>query len=236
VRGVCPGRVGSRRGTVGRVVTAAVAGATLVGGLGACTTQVAGTAAPASQAPVAKGGSGGSGGAGGGSTSSPSGSTSPSGGSSGGSAGSSAQAVSVCGRLPKDAATQAFGVSDVQVVPDSAQTLQAGIVEIKCVVNAEGGFRSNVVVQLYPASISFDASQYLTTIKAKNPGVQTLSNVSGADAAGYFQQTVDGALVDTAFAAKKDDDGGLDVLLVGVADSPGVSDKLVNFLNALLND
>ncbi|HEX3646781.1 MAG TPA: hypothetical protein VHV49_00050, partial [Pseudonocardiaceae bacterium] len=59
-------------------------------------------------------------------------------------------AQQACARLPKDAVTTAFGVTGVTVTADSGVTLAGGIQQIKCVIDAKGGFRANVVVQVYP--------------------------------------------------------------------------------------
>lgn len=154
----------------------------------------------------------------------------------GGGDSASQQAQQTCSQLPKSAVTSAFAVSGVTVTADSGTTLTGGILQIKCVISASGGFRANVVVQIYPGSVLPDANQYLSIMQSKFPGVQTVT-VSGADVAGLFQQNVDGGPVDEAFAAKKDTaNGTVDVVLAGVADSPGVNAKLVKFITALANE
>jgi hypothetical protein len=161
-------------------------------------------------------------------------STPPTSGSSSDSA--SQQAQETCGQLPKDAVTSSFGVSDVTVTADSGTTLAGGILQVKCVISAQGGFRANVVVQVYPSSVLGSASQYLQIMQTKFSNVKTMT-VDGAEVAGTFQQTVDGALVDEAFAAKKDTQSNtVDVVLAGVADTPDIHPKLVAFITALAKD
>ncbi|HEY3754351.1 MAG TPA: hypothetical protein VGL80_34585 [Pseudonocardiaceae bacterium] len=146
------------------------------------------------------------------------------------------QAQETCSQLPKDAVTSAFGVSGVSVTADSGTTLSGGILQIKCVIDGANDFRANVVVQVYPDSVLSDAGQYLQIMQQKFPGVATMT-IAGADKSGTFQETVDGVLVDEAFAAKKDSDNKtVDVLLAGIADSDGVKPKLVAFITALAND
>jgi hypothetical protein len=198
----------------------------LVSGVAACSKTVAGSAAAAS-APVVR-------------TTTPAptngddpGSTSPT---SGGDDGASQKAQETCAQLPKTAVSSSFGVSDVVVTADNGTTLSGGILQIRCVISAKGGFRANVVVQVYPSSVLASASQYLQIMQQKFSNLQTMT-VQGADVAGTFQQTVDGALVDEAFAAKKDATSDtVDVVLAGVADTPGIHPKLVAFITALAND
>lgn len=145
----------------------------------------------------------------------------------------SQQAQQVCSQLPKDAVTQAFGVQQVNVTADSGQQLSGGIQQIKCVVNAENNFRVNVVVQVYPSSALTTAEQYAQIMQGQYK-VTPLTGVTGADVAGSFQQTVGGTLVDEAYAAKKDTTSNtVDVVLAGIADSPGITPKLITFLKAL---
>lgn len=138
-----------------------------------------------------------------------------------------------CGQLPKDAVTSSFGVTGVTVTADSGTVLPGGIQQIKCVIDAQGGFRANVVVQVYPPRLLTGADQYVTILKQRFADVHTLS-IPGADAAGTFQETVQGNLVDEGFAAKKDaDNSSIDVLIAGVADTPGIQPKLIAFVSAL---
>jgi hypothetical protein len=147
----------------------------------------------------------------------------------------SQQAQQTCSQLPKNAVTSAFGVGGVTVTTDSGTVLTGGILQIKCVIAGQGGFRANVVVQIYPSTLLNQANQYLQIMQSKFPGLRT-ETVNGADVAGLFQQTVDGGLVDEAFAAKKDSStGAIDVVLAGVADSPGIDPKLIAFITALAN-
>lgn len=203
--------VGSRvLGLVGVVVAAGVA-------VAACSTAVAGSAQPASLS-IAP-------------TTAPTTAPPPTFGDNGDSA--SQQAQQTCSQLPKDAVTTSFGVTGVTVTADSGTTLTGGILQIKCVINASGGFRANVVVQIYPGDVLSDANQYLSIMQQKFPGVQQ-KTVSGADVGGLFQQTIDGGLVDEAFAATKDTaNGTVDVVLAGIADSPGIDPKLLTFITAL---
>jgi hypothetical protein len=59
--------------------------------------------------------------------------------------------------------------------------------------------------------------------------------VSGADTAGIFTDNNGGATVDEAFAAKKSTNGAVEVVIVGVAQAPGIDTKLVAFVTALVN-
>jgi hypothetical protein len=153
-----------------------------------------------------------------------------------GSDSASQQAQEICSQLPKDAVTSSFGVSDVTITTDSGTTLAGGILQVKCVISAQGGFRANVVVQDYPSSVLSSASQYLQIMQQKFSNVKTM-NVDGAEVGGTFQQTVDGALVDEAFIAKKDSESdSILVALAGVADSPDIHPKLVAFITALAKD
>jgi hypothetical protein len=127
-------------------------------------------------------------------------------------------------------------VSGVTITADSGTTLPGGILQIKCVISAQGGFRANVVVQVYPSSVLGTASQYLGLMQQKFSNLRTMT-VQGAEVAGTFQQTVDGTLVDEAFAAKKDTASNtIDVVLAGVADTPDIHPKLVAFITALAKD
>ncbi|HEX5405451.1 MAG TPA: hypothetical protein VFX16_24520 [Pseudonocardiaceae bacterium] len=146
------------------------------------------------------------------------------------------QAQTTCSQLPKDAVTSSFGVTGVHVTADSGTTLDGGILQIKCVIDADQNFRANVVVQIYPDSVLSDANQYLSIMQQKFPGVSTM-DVPGADVSGSFQETVDSVLVDEAFVATKDSDNKtVDVLLAGIADGDGVKPKLTKFITALAND
>jgi hypothetical protein len=142
-------------------------------------------------------------------------------------------AQQACSSLPKDAVTSSFGVTGVSITADSGTTLQGGIKQIKCVITAQGGFRANVVVQVYPPQLITTADQYVTILKREFPNVKTMS-VPGADVGGTFQQTVQGNLVDEGFAAKQDpSSNSVEVLLAGIADGPGVQPKLISFVDAL---
>jgi hypothetical protein len=148
----------------------------------------------------------------------------------------SQQAQQVCSQLPKDAVTQTFGAQQVNVTADSGKTLPGGIKQITCVVTAQNNFRVNVVVQVYPSATLSTAAQY-AQIMQRQYHVTPLQNVAGADVAGTFQQTVGGTLVDEGYAAKKDTTSDtVDVVLAGIADSPGIMPKLVTFLKALATD
>jgi hypothetical protein len=148
----------------------------------------------------------------------------------------SQKAQETCAQLPKDAVTSSFGVTGVTVTADSGTTLAGGILQIKCVISAQGGFRANVVVQVYPSSVLSNAAQYQQIMQQKFSNVKTMT-VDGADVAGTFQQRVDGNLVDEAFAAKKDTESNtIDVVLAGVADTPDIHPKLVAFITALAKD
>jgi hypothetical protein len=200
------------------------AGAVLTLGLGACAKAVNGSAVPGAAittpAPTAT------------SKDTPTSGSAP--GSGAGSA--SQQAQQTCAELPKDAVTSAFGVPDVTITADSGTTLDGGVLQIKCVISSTNGFRANVVVQIYPSTTLSDPQQYQTIMKQKFGQVQPLTGVTGADVAGLFKQTVDGGVVDEAFAAKKDTDSDtVDVVLAGVADTPGIIDKLTQFITALAN-
>lgn len=145
----------------------------------------------------------------------------------------SQQAQQTCSQLPKSAVTSVFGVTGVTVTADSGTVLDGGILQIKCVIGAQGGFHANVVVQVYPSTTLTQAGQYLQIMQSKFPGLRT-ETVAGADVAGVFQDTVDGGLVDEAFAATKDSKTDtVDVVLAAIADSPGVDAKLVSFITAL---
>lgn len=216
--------VGSGTGRLSRALAVAGVAVALTTGAAACakpvpgSAEAAGPAVPASSAPPSSESSG-----------SPDRGETDSG-------SPAAQAQQTCSQLPKDAVTSSFGVDDVTVTADSGKTLDGGILQIKCVVSASDGFRANVVVQIYPGNVLSDADQYLGIMQQKFPGLHTIT-VKGADVAGTFRQTVDGADVDEAFAAKKDaDNGTIDVVLAGVADTPGIDPKLVAFITALAND
>jgi hypothetical protein len=219
--------VGSAVTRIGRGLGVAGVAIALVTGVSACAKTVTGSAAAATSIALQ--------------TPSPSvpedsdpESTPPTSGSSSDSA--SQQAQQTCSQLPKSAVTASFGVSGVTVTADSGTTLAGGILQIKCVISAEHDFRANVVVQIYPSSVLGASSQYLQIMQQKFSNVRTMK-VDGADVAGTFQQTVDGTLVDEAFAAKKDTDSDtVDVVLAGVADTPGINPKLVSFITALAND
>jgi hypothetical protein len=212
--------VGSGTGRLGRALAVAGVAVTLTTGAAACAKTVSGSAEAAGPALRT--------------SSAPPPSSQPDPPSSSGSP--AAQAQQTCSQLPKDAVTSSFGVHDVTVTADSGTTLAGGILQIKCVVSASDSFRANVVVQIYPGNVLSDANQYLGIMQQKFPSVHTIT-VEGADVAGTFRQTVDGAAVAEAFAAKKDTDNGtVDVVLAGVADTPGVNPKLVAFITALAND
>jgi hypothetical protein len=217
--------VGSAVARIGRGFVLGGVALALVTGVAACSRTVLGSAAAAGSSaprPTTTAPTGGSG----------SDSVSPTSGAND----SASQAQQTCAQLPKAAVSSSFGVSDVTVTADSGTTLSGGILQIKCVVSAKGGFRANVVVQVYPSSVLASASQYLQIMQQKFTNVQTMT-VQGADVAGTFQQTVDGTLVDEAFAAKKDTTSNtIDVVLAGVADTAGIHPKLVAFITALAND
>jgi hypothetical protein len=196
---------------IGRGVGLALAGIALVAGVTACGKAITGAAQPA---PDTK----------------PTGAGRPS-----GDSGASQQAQQTCAQLPKDAVTSAFGVSDVTVTTDNGST-KSGILQIKCAISAKGGaFRANVVVQIYPAGTLTSPAQYLGIMQQKFHA-QSIT-VPGADEAGTFQQTLQGALVDEAFAAKKDATSDtIDVVLAATGDSADVKPKLVAFITALAND
>lgn len=209
---------------LGRVVGVVAAGAVLTVGLGACSKAVNGSAVPGAAITTAPP-----------TTTSNDTPTTGSAPTSGGSD-AAAQAQQTCAELPKDAVTSSFGVPDVTITADSGTTLDGGVLQIKCVISSSNGFRANVVVQIYPSSTLSDPQQYQTIMKQKFGQVQPLTGVTGADVAGLFKQTVDGGLVDEAFAAKKDTDNGtVDVVLAGVADTPGITAKLTQFITALAN-
>ena len=209
--------VRSAMGRWGRGLGIAAVALMVAGGAGACARTVTGSAAAV---PGVK-------------PSAPSSSQPPSSGSQPPSTDLSQAAQQACGQLPKDAVTSSFGVTGVTVTADSGTVLPGGIQQIKCVIDAQGGFRANVVVQVYPPQLLTDPNQYVTILRQRFTDVRTLS-IPGADAAGTFQETVQGNLVDEGFAAKKDTDSStIDVLLAGVADSPGIQPKLIAFVTAL---
>jgi hypothetical protein len=211
----------------GRTVGLVAAGVVLAGGLGACAKSVTGSASPAVTLPPTTAPAGGGGAS---TTASPP----PSG--TGGDL--SQQAQQTCALLPKDSVKTAFGVPDVAVNADSGKTLPGGIQQVKCVITSTNGFNANVVVQIYPPSLLTTADQYFQTMQQQFSSVQKLNGISGADTAGLFQDQDNQthALVDEAFAAKKDTSSNtIDVVLAAVPDSPGITTKLVTFITALAN-
>jgi hypothetical protein len=213
----------------GRTVGVVAAGVVLAGGLGACAKSVTGSARPAVTLPATTAPAGGGGG-GSSTTVSP-----PPSGTSGD---LSQQAQQTCALLPKDSVKTAFGVPDVAVDADSGKTLPGGIQQVKCVITSTNGFNANVVVQIYPPNLLTTADQYFQTMQQQFSSVQKLNGISGADAAGLFQNQDDQthSLVDEAFAAKKDTTSNtVDVVLAAVPDSPGITTKLVTFITALAN-
>jgi hypothetical protein len=208
VRTVRPARV--RRGVGAAAVALAVAG-----GAGACATTVTGSA---TAAPGAKAGAG-----------APSSGSQPP---------SSDKALSQaaqqsCAELPKDAVTTAFGATGVTVTSAGGQTLPGGIQQIKCVIDGKGGFRVNVVVQVWPPKLITTADQFVSALRQQFSDVRTMP-IPDADIGGTFQETEQGTLVDEGFAAKKDPGStSVEVLLAGIADSPGIQPKLIQFVAAL---
>ncbi|HEX4722504.1 MAG TPA: hypothetical protein VH333_08320 [Pseudonocardiaceae bacterium] len=204
------------------------AGVVLAGGLAACSKSITGSAIAGAAGPVTTAPAGGNGGGGGGAPT-----TTPSGAPSGD---LSQQAQDTCAQFPKDSVTSAFGVPDVTVKADSGTTLTGGIKQIKCVISSSNGFRANVVVQIYPSTLITTAAQYYQIMQQQFGTIQKLDGISGADVAGLFQDHQTGSAVDEAFAAKADSESNtVDVVLAGVADSPGIQPKLVTFLTALAN-
>jgi hypothetical protein len=200
-------------------------GVVLAGGLGACAKSITGSARAAANALPAP------------TTTSPAGGLTTSQGAppSGTTGDLSQQAQQTCALLPKDSAKSAFGLSDVTVSAESGTTLAGNIQQVKCVLTASN-FRANVVVQIYPSTTITTADQYYQIMQRQFSSVQKLAGVTGADVAGLFQDkdSQTGTLVDEAFAAKKDTKSNtVDVVLAGVADSPGVTTKLVTFITAL---
>jgi hypothetical protein len=200
-------------------------GVVLAGGLGACAKSITGSARAAANALPAP------------TTTSPAGGLTTSQGAppSGTTGDLSQQAQQTCALLPKDSAKSAFGLSDVTVTAESGTTLAGNIQQVKCVLTASN-FRANVVVQIYPSTTITTADQYYQIMQRQFSSVQKLAGVTGADVAGLFQDkdSQTGTLVDEAFAAKKDTKSNtVDVVLAAVADSPGVSTKLVTFITAL---
>jgi hypothetical protein len=211
---------------VGRTVGVVAAGVVLAGGLGACARSVTGSASPAVTLPATTVPA-----AGGGGVSTPP--TSTPGGPSGD---LPQQAQQTCALLPKNSVKTAFGVPDVTVNADSGTTLAGGIQQVKCVISSTNGFHANVVVQIYPSTLLSTADQYFQTMQRQFSSVQKLNGISGADAAGLFQDNQTGTPVDEAFAAKKDTSSNtVDVVLAAVPDSPGITTKLVTFITALAN-
>jgi hypothetical protein len=212
---------------VGRTVGVLAVGVVLAGGLGACAKSITGSARPAANALPAP------------TTTSPAGggSTTSQGAPPSGTSGDlSQQAQQTCALLPKDSAKTAFGLSDVTVTADSGTTLAGNIQEIKCVLTSTNNFRANVVVQIYPSTTITTADQYYQIMQRQFSSVQKLNGVTGADVAGLFQDNQTGTAVDEAFAAKKDAKSNtVDVVIAGVADSPGITTKLVTFITALAN-
>jgi hypothetical protein len=210
----------------GRTVGVLALGVVLAGGLGACAKSITGSATPgAALVPATTSPAGGGGGL-----------TPPSTPSGGPSGDLSKQAQQTCALLPKDPAKTAFGVPDVTVTADSGTTLAGGIQQIKCVLTSTNGFRANVVVQIYPAATMATAAQYYQIMQQKFSSLQKLSGITGADVAGMFQDNQNSTPVDEAFAAKKDTSSNtVDVVIAGIADSPGITTKLVTFITALAN-
>ena len=212
---------------IGRVLGVLAAGAVLAGGLAACSKSITGSAIAAAPGPATTAPAGGNGGGGAPTT------TAPSGGTTGD---LSQEAQQTCAQFPKSSVTSAFGVPDVTVKADSGTTLKGGIKQIKCVISSSNGFRANVVVQIYPSTTLATADQYYQLMQQQFGSIQKLNGISGADVAGLFQDTQTGSAVDEAFAAKADSGSNtVDVVLAGVADSPGIQPKLVTFLTALAN-
>lgn len=214
---------------MGRTLGVLAAGLALAGGVAGCATSVSGSPVPAGNVPApttpAGGGSGGTG------------STSPSTPPSGTSGDLAQQAQQTCAQLPKDSVTQAFGATGVSVTADSGTTRPGGIKQVSCLVTGDSNFRASVVVQIYPPATMKSPDQYYQIMQQQFGSVQRLNGISGADVAGLFQETDNGKLVDEAFAAKQDSASAtVDILLVAVADSPGVQPKLVAFLTALAKD
>jgi hypothetical protein len=198
----------------------------LAGGLGACARSITGSAAPAGTLPAAS------------STTAPAGgaSTTPSPTPGGTTGDLSKQAQQTCALLPKEPVKAAFGVPDVTVHADSGTTLAGGIQQVNCVLTATNGFHATVVVQIYPSSTITTADQYYQVMQRQFSSLQKLNGISGADAAGLFQDNQNGPTVDEAFAAKKDTTSNtVDVVLAAVPDSPGITTKLVTFITALAN-
>jgi hypothetical protein len=218
--------IGSR---FGRTVGALAIGVVLAGGVGACAKSVAGSAAPAANVPPAPATTSPAGGGGGSSTTQgapPSGTTGD----------LSQQAQQTCALLPKDTAKSAFGVPDATVTAESGTTLTGGIQQVKCVLTSTNSFRANVVVLIYPPGMLTSADQYYQATQRQFSSVQKLNGISGADVAGLYQDKQNGTTVDEAFAAKKDATSNtVDVVIAGVADSPGITTKLVTFITALTN-
>ncbi|HEY0803929.1 MAG TPA: hypothetical protein VGD84_02645 [Pseudonocardiaceae bacterium] len=206
---------------IGRTFGVLAVGAVLAGALTGCAKAVHGTALAIANPTTAPAGSG-SGGSG-----TP---TTPAGGGN-----VTQQAQQTCSTLPKAAVTSAFGVPDVTVTTDSGTTLSGGIIQIQCVITSSSGFRANVIVQVYPSTQITTADQYFQIMQGKYPSVQKLNGINGADVAGIFQDTPKtGSLVDEAFAAKTDTAANtVDVVIAGVADTPGIQPKLVSFVTAL---
>ena len=213
-------------GRVGRTVGVLAVGVVLAGGLGACARSVSGSASPAANLPPAS------------ATTSPAGGgspTTPNAPPSGTSGDLSQQARQTCALIPKDSARTAFGLPDVTVHADSGKTLPGGIQQVTCVLTSTNGFRASVVVQIYPSSTITTADQFYQIMQRRFSSVQKLNGISGADVAGLFQDNQNGTL-DEAFAAKKDASSNtVDVVIAAVADSPGITTKLVSFVTALAN-
>ena len=203
---------------IGRTFGVLALGMVLTGALTGCAKAVTGTALAIAQPTTAPAGGGG-------------GSIAPTTPASGGNV--TQQAQQACAGLPKSAVTSAFGVPDVTVTADSGTTLKGGIIQIKCVITSTSGFRSNVIVQVYPPTQITTADQYLQLMQQQYT-VQKLTGINGADVAGIFQDTQANPTVDEAFVAKKDTASNtIDVVLAGVADVPGIQPKLVSFITAL---
>jgi hypothetical protein len=224
------GRSATRHGRHSRTVGLFAAAALLTVGLGACTISVTGSAIGDNNAilvaPTTTPDDGSDPGAGATTTTPPP---------TGITGDLSKQAQETCAQLPKAAAASAFDLPDVTVTADSGSTLAGGIRQIKCVLNSSNGFRANVVVQAYPPAVLGSAAQYYQIMQRQFSSLQKLNGIAGADTAGLFTDNNDGAgPVDEAFAAKKDrTNNSIEVVIAGVADSPGITTKLVTFLTAL---
>lgn len=219
--------VGSVIGRAGRVFGLLATSAVLTVGLAACTkavsgtalsggSAVAGTATPSTRTPTTPG---------------PTPQTTGS--STTGVGDLNAKAKDACDSLPKNAAMSAFGLPDVKVDSGGGST-QDGVIQFSCAVSSSHGFKSDVLVQFYPANVLSSPDDYAQVMRQKFSPVQDLGKIGNADVAGALSVVKDGNKADEAFAARKDPEtGGVDVLLVAVADVPGIQPKLVAFLTAL---